>query len=301
MEVVATINGPSKPLPNFAVLKSSHSDPKCKSANTYERLDPKNIHKNLENICRLQPDLAEELLSSVDTPLKTARCEESGKNYLCCDYNRDGDSYRSPWSNTFYPKLDDEEDAPHPSAHLRELETFANKSFDIYRELYYEGGISSVYFWDSEDDDVDASGKIGFAGVVLLKKTVDSNNPKDGGSWDSIHVIEIIPGSGDKATYKVTSTVILDISNSDSLDIYLSGNLTRQTSKELEYKDSASHVSNVGSLVEDIESRLRNLLQEVYFGKTKDILGDIRSLEPLNSKSDEKQKHSELIDNLKGL
>ena len=37
----------------------------------------------------------------------------------------------------------------------------ANEAFDVYRELYYEGGVGSVYFWDLDD---------GFAGVVLLKK-----------------------------------------------------------------------------------------------------------------------------------
>lgn len=36
-----------------------------------------------------------------------------------------------------------------------------NEAVDVYRELYYEGGVSSVYFWDLDD---------GFAGVVLLKK-----------------------------------------------------------------------------------------------------------------------------------
>jgi capping protein beta len=41
------------------------------------------------------------------------------------------------------------------------MEVKANEAFDIYRELYYEGGVSSVYFWNLDD---------GFAGVVLLKK-----------------------------------------------------------------------------------------------------------------------------------
>lgn len=36
-----------------------------------------------------------------------------------------------------------------------------NEAVDVYRELYYEGGVSSVYFWDLDD---------GFAGVVLVKK-----------------------------------------------------------------------------------------------------------------------------------
>ena len=33
----------------------------------------------------------------------------------------------------------------------------------VFDFRYYEGGVSSVYFWDLEDD--------GFAGVVLLKKS----------------------------------------------------------------------------------------------------------------------------------
>lgn len=37
----------------------------------------------------------------------------------------------------------------------------ANEAFEVYRELYYEGGVGSTYFWDLDD---------GFAGVVLLKK-----------------------------------------------------------------------------------------------------------------------------------
>lgn len=41
------------------------------------------------------------------------------------------------------------------------MEIKANEAFDIYRELYYEGGVSSVYLWNLDD---------GFAGVVLLKK-----------------------------------------------------------------------------------------------------------------------------------
>ena len=40
------------------------------------------------------PSLCEDLLSSVDQPLKVAKCRATGKDYLLCDYNRDGDSYR---------------------------------------------------------------------------------------------------------------------------------------------------------------------------------------------------------------
>jgi capping protein (actin filament) muscle Z-line, beta len=49
---------------------------------------------------------------------------------------------------------------------MRKLEIQANEAFDTYRELYYEGGVSSVYLWDPEDP----SGA-SFAGVVVLKKS----------------------------------------------------------------------------------------------------------------------------------
>lgn len=42
-------------------------------------------------------------------------------------------------------------------------------------------------------------------------------------------------------------------------------------------KDDGEQVVNVGKMVEDMEGKMRNLLQEVYFGKTRDVVGDLRS------------------------
>ena len=50
---------------------------------------------------------------------------------------------------------------------MRKLEIQANEAFDTYREMYYEGGQSSVYLWDPED----GTGGGSFAGVVVLKKS----------------------------------------------------------------------------------------------------------------------------------
>ena len=54
---------------------------------------------------------------------------------------------RSPWSNSYEPPL---EDGAMPSDRLRKLEVDANNAFDQYREMYFEGGVSSVYLWDLE-------------------------------------------------------------------------------------------------------------------------------------------------------
>lgn len=47
----------------------------------------------------------------------------------------------------------------------------------------------------------------------------------------------------------------------------------------------ASHVVNIGKLVEEMELKMRNLLQEVYFGKAKDVVGDLRSKSPFSSRA----------------
>lgn len=44
---------------------------------------------------------------------------DNGNQYILSEFNRDGDSYRSFWSNKYVPPL---ENAIYPSQHMRELE-----------------------------------------------------------------------------------------------------------------------------------------------------------------------------------
>ena len=97
------------------------------------RLPPANVEDNLAGVIDLVPHLMDDLLSSVDQPLKIAHDNTAKRDYLLCDYNRDGDSYRSPWSNNYDPPLSD---GAVPSAKLRALEVQLNDVFDIYREMY---------------------------------------------------------------------------------------------------------------------------------------------------------------------
>ncbi|XP_044740607.1 F-actin-capping protein subunit beta isoform X2 [Chrysoperla carnea] len=235
------------------------------------RLPPQQIEKNLSDLIDLVPSLCEDLLSSVDQPLKIAKDKESGKDYLLCDYNRDGDSYRSPWSNTYYPPL---EDGSMPSERLRRLEVDANYAFDQYREMYFEGGVSSVYLWDLDH---------GFAGVILIKKAGDGSK-KIKGCWDSIHVVEVQEkSSGRNAHYKLTSTAMLwlQTNKQGSGTMNLGGSLTRQIEQDFPVSESSPHIANIGKMVEDMENKIRNTLNEIYFGKTKDIVNGLRSVQPL--------------------
>ncbi|KAK7207158.1 F-actin-capping protein subunit beta [Myxozyma melibiosi] len=263
------------------------ADPFDASLDILRRLNPKNTATNLSSICSLVPDLTEDLLSSVDQPLQVKVCKATGRDYLACDYNRDGDSFRSPWSNEYDPPL---ADGAVPSERIRKMEVVANDAFDIYRDLYYEGGLSSVYLWELDD---------GLAGVVLLKKASPTSGSSSG-EWDSIHVFEVEERGSRAAHYKLTSTIILNVDTSKtSLGVFsLGGNLTRQVEQDAAVDDEMSHVANIGKMVEDTESKMRNQLQEVYFGKTRDIVSDLRSIGTLSSIRDEKRLQSEVVGNL---
>ena len=46
-------------------------------------------------------------------------------------------------------------------------------------------------------------------------------------------------------------------------EVTLSGSMTRQTEQDLPLQDQSSHISNTGRMVEEMEIKMRNLLQEV--------------------------------------
>ncbi|CAH1772825.1 unnamed protein product, partial [Owenia fusiformis] len=252
------------------------------------RLPPQQIEQNLSDLIDLVPSLCEDLLSSVDQPLKIARDRTVGKDYLLCDYNRDGDSYRSPWSNKYDPPLDD---GAMPSDRLRRLEIDANSAFDQYREMYFEGGVSSVYLWDLDH---------GFAGVILIKKAGDGSKTTKG-CWDSIHVVEVQEkATGRNAHYKLTSTAMLwlQTNKTGSGTMNLGGSLTRQTEQDAPVSDASPHIKNIGTMVEDMENKIRNTLNEIYFGKTRDIVNGLRSVQPLQDETSQKMLQNELANAL---
>lgn len=71
------------------------------------RLPPDGTVNNLASLLELAPELTEELLEKVDQPLQVALDSLAGREFLLCDFNRDADSYRSPWSNSYFPPLED--------------------------------------------------------------------------------------------------------------------------------------------------------------------------------------------------
>lgn len=238
--------------------------------NLMRRMPPKNVQKNLSGLLNLSPSSTEEILQRVDQPLQEAVDPTNGRKYLICDYNRDGDSYRSPWSNAYTPPL---EDGFVPSDHLRKLEIQANEIFNAYRELYYQGGTSSVYMWNLDS---------GFAACFLIKKEVQTQRFVHKGSWHSIHVVQVQEISKNQATYQLTTTVMssMDINRKELGTTTLSGTLTRQMERIREIEeghDGTGHITNIGKMIEDMEIEMRSNLDVLYIAKTREVVNGIRS------------------------
>jgi len=59
------------------------------------RLPPTRTEENVQALVNICPEDADEFLQSVDQPLEVMVDRATGREYLACDYNRDGESYRS--------------------------------------------------------------------------------------------------------------------------------------------------------------------------------------------------------------
>ncbi|CEM19698.1 unnamed protein product [Vitrella brassicaformis CCMP3155] len=244
--------------------------------NLGRRLPPQNVEKTVIGLVRMVPSLAEELLQRIDRPLKVKLDTDQQMYFVASDYNREGNSFRSPWSNQYYPPLPDADKAEafYPSEHMRKQEVLFNEVFDAYRHSYFGGGVSSVYLWDLSDD--------GFAAAFFVHKESDKGDGDSTGTWDSIHVAEVVEAQN-AAHYKVTSTVILSISDTGpGSNFRIGGQMTRQTEEHLKMDEAGfvSHLTRLGPMLEGAEARLRKDIDQVYVHRTRECVNGLRSLQP---------------------
>lgn len=74
----------------------------------------------------------------------------------------------------------------------------------------------------------------------------------------------------------------------------LGGSLMRQMERTMPLDAQSPHVINMGKLVEEHENKIRNTLNEIYFGKSKDIVNGLRSITPLKDESAKRALAKEL-------
>jgi capping protein beta len=235
-------------------------------------MPPGQVENSLAGLLEMVPELTDDLLTHVDQPLKVQRDTKVGKDFVNCDYNRDGDSYRSPWSNEYFPPM---EDGFLPSKRLREMEVLANNLFDSYRKLYFEGGNSSAYFFDTDEKDDKA-----FGACFLIHKDVEPEKSLQKGWWDSTHVFEVTPDKeAGHFVYKLTTTVMISMILSDDKvgNVDLSGLRTQQDTKRLAVNAENTQIANMGKMLEDMELRIRNAIEGIYIQKTREVINGMRS------------------------
>lgn len=244
--------------------------------NLMRRMPPAQVENSLAGLIELAPDLHEDLLNNVDQPLTVEKDSKNGKMFVKCDYNRDGDSYRSPWSNNYHPAIPDGEEGYTPGAKLREMEVSANHLFDIYRKLYFEGGFSSVYFFETEEGDSN-----GFGACWLIHKDVPQAKALKSGWWDSTHVFQVDETkTKGKFKYSLTTTVMVSMNLKEPKrtgDVDLSGNMTQQVSKEFTVDKVKGHIQHMGAMLEEMELSIRNAIEGIYIQKTREVINGMRS------------------------
>jgi capping protein beta len=229
------------------------------------RVPPAKIEQRREDAIRLAPDLTDTLLSTVDVPIKVVKDTDSDSLFLACEFNRDLDSFRSPFSNKYFPPLPDGQKIPD---RLRKIEVRANTAFNAYRQLYFQGGISSVYLWEIDTN------VIGLG--VFIKNEVNTtlrSGEAVKGTIDCSDVVEIDETSKD-ATYTLTASVLLSIEMDVGLDkpLALSGSTSERKAVTKHWDTDDDHIVNVGELIESNAAHFRDTINTNFVSHLKHLL-----------------------------
>ena len=111
------------------------------------RLPPTRTEENVDALVRICPDYADDLLGSVDQPLQLKTDVATGRDYLACDYNRDGESYR------------------YVSAHLQ------SRHMELMMELGHHGRMNMTLHWMMVPFHPQSCGSLRFRRMRLLIPT----------------------------------------------------------------------------------------------------------------------------------
>ena len=264
-------------------------------------LPVKDAASNRSNLQTLigSADVSSSVKSRLDFPLILLEDPDSkNKKYFACELNRFGSSYRSPWSNKFYPPIKPEDvESAVPSEKLRALEVEANELFESYKDLYYMGGASgssSAYF----KDDPSAGAGRAFTACFLIKKVIENNEYVQKGVWESVNYISAsFNEAGTEAVYKLTTTVrtVMDVNKANVGSTNVSGFVTKQSEVASKVDASRTVMSVIGRMVEDMETDIRLGLNDVYVLKTKEILSSVRSAAGASASVAPSRSHMETL------
>ena len=221
----------------------------------------------------LTPAQLSALHSKSSLSLHTLHDPDSDRDFLCCAFNQQGESYRSPYSGQYYPP---NEEGYEPSVSLRRLEVQANEHLEDYTRRYYGDAISSAYFSHSID-------KIGFSACFLIQKT--SSKREKSGSITSIHFIEMVHEGSEKKLYQVTSHLQFSLSHSQTTQI--TGNFYTSKEEKLPLTDNISTEAASLELLRLIEDSENSQIKQLTNFLSSRISGTVKCMHWQRSASDQ--------------
>ena len=214
--------------------------------------------------------------------------------FIQSGFNNDGNSYRSPWSNKYFPPKDSNKLLP---KELRELELKLNQLIKYYIKMYYsEDAISSAYI-TFQDESISN----GFNCVVLIKSRVlNSEYLTEDSFLESTNIISVkfMRERADtpkkekiKVIYKTNTIILFKIGLKILDNCFYNGTKNCDCLKKTyitNYFDYEKHLKYIGKSIEENEGNLRLKLDQIYLGKINYICKEIRMEEgqdgPTNSK-----------------
>lgn len=189
--------------------------------------------------------------------------------FVMSDFNRIGESFRSPYSNEYYPPVNV---AKYPPEELRKFEISFGSLVKIYTKLYYSASaVSSVYTWDLGDSITN-----GFGVCVLIC----SSDDKIISTINSVNIFgikfstEVVKNKEYlKVYYKLQSTMSNVVSLDDSAGFNTSVSKSSEDSVYIpDYLDYDTHFERIGKLMESTENSLRVSLEEIFLNKVISII-----------------------------
>ncbi|OHT14496.1 F-actin-capping protein subunit beta [Tritrichomonas foetus] len=259
--------------------------------NLLRHVPPKDIENRLFDTLELNPNLADDLLSKVDIPFQVTYDPDTHKPFIKCDYNRDLDSYRSPYSNKYVPDLPD---GLLPPKRLRKMEEMAANVLSQYNLLYYDkGAISSAYCWEIEDS------IFGFG--IFARKSVSDTYFDDGnymdGSINSSDIVKVTLLENGKFSYHIVSSVLLylTIGVDNAEPLVLSGSTANEQTHELDAEDDIAHIVNILEIVEKSNQNFMSKVENIYVLKMKEILSRSRTFKDQKTANDQQDVQAKSV------
>jgi capping protein beta len=234
-------------------------------------VDPKDIEDRLYDAIKLNKPIADELLATVDIPLKIGT-DSAGNKYVLCDYNRDADSYRSPYTNTYEPPIPK---PTLPSEFLRQMEVMANRGFQAYLRQYFDYGVCSVYCWECDDNS--------FGVGVFIRKDIEARGQGPNALDGSISCTDVCQVVATDATrrnfcYSLVSSALVTVRWGCRMGryVHLSGTVSENSVVENAASGTLDHLVTIGEIIEENAGKFVERIRGIYVSKMREILSYLK-------------------------